>query len=160
MAHSPERTFEFWKQGKVRGSQIWRIRWLSNNFCFMFSQKFSHNQDGMWRRIIVVWWRRASTQNMNHNVLSRSIRDVESLCYVLNANTTSGPSLNALYNSNTCVLDRVHSPKHFCNISNDSVAVIPLETQNFKQARRIFFFIVKITRQTFRVVNPWLPNTH
>ena len=28
------------------------------------------------------------TQNMNHNVLSRSIRDVESLCYLSNANTT------------------------------------------------------------------------
>ena len=28
------------------------------------------------------------TQNINHNVLSRSIRDVESLCYLSNANTT------------------------------------------------------------------------
>ena len=28
------------------------------------------------------------TQNMNHNVLSRSIRDFESLCYLSNANTT------------------------------------------------------------------------
>ena len=28
------------------------------------------------------------TQNMNHNVLNRSIRDVESLCYLSNANTT------------------------------------------------------------------------
>ena len=28
------------------------------------------------------------TQNMNHNVLSRSIRDVESLCYLSNANMT------------------------------------------------------------------------
>ena len=27
------------------------------------------------------------TQNMNHNVLSRSIRDAESLCYLSNANT-------------------------------------------------------------------------
>ena len=27
------------------------------------------------------------TQNMNHNVLSRSIRDVENLCYISNANT-------------------------------------------------------------------------
>ena len=27
------------------------------------------------------------TQNMNHNMLSRSIRDVESLCYLSNANT-------------------------------------------------------------------------
>ena len=27
------------------------------------------------------------TQNMNHNVLSRSIRDVESFCYLSNANT-------------------------------------------------------------------------
>ena len=28
------------------------------------------------------------TQNMNHNVLSQSIRDVESLCHLSNANTT------------------------------------------------------------------------
>ena len=54
MARSPERIFEFWKQEKVTGSQIWRIQWLRNDFCFVFSQKFSHNQGGMWRRIIVV----------------------------------------------------------------------------------------------------------
>ena len=42
--------------------------------------------------------------------------------------TTSRPSLNALCHSNTYVVDRVDSPKHFCNIFNDSVAVIPLET--------------------------------
>ena len=73
----------------------------------------------------------------------------------------STTSLNALCHLNTCVLDRVDSPKYFCNISNDSVAVIPLETHNFKQTRcSIFFSIVKIARQTFRVVNQWLPNTH
>ena len=67
--------------------------------------------------------------------------------------TTSRPSLNVLCHSNTYVLDRVDSPKHFCNIFNDSVAVIPLATQNFKQTRcSIFFSIVKIARQTFRVV--------
>ena len=54
MARSPERIFEFWKQEKVTGSQIWRIRWLGNDFCFVFSQKFSHNQAGMWRHIIMV----------------------------------------------------------------------------------------------------------
>ena len=41
-------------------------------------------------------------------------------------------------------LDRANSPKHFCNIFNDSVTVIPLETQNFKQTRcSIFFSIIK-----------------
>ena len=63
----------------------------------------------------------------------------------------SRPSLNPLCHSNTCVLDRVDSPKYFCNIFNDSVAVIPLETQNFKQTRcSIFFSIVKIARETSR----------
>ena len=110
------------------------------------------------------------TQNMNHNVLSRSIRDVESLCCtslmltrrfsstifftfsMLSSltkvdgrlawgkfSTTSRPSLNALCYSNTCVPDRVDSPKHFCNFCNDSVAVIPLETHNFKQTRCSIF---------------------
>ena len=75
--------------------------------------------------------------------------------------TTSRSSLNALCHSNTCVLYRLDSPKHFCNIFNDSVAVIPLVTQNFKLTRcLILFSIVKIARQTFRVVNQWLPNTH
>ena len=60
MARSMEQIFEFWKQKKVTGSQIWRIRWLSNDFCFVFSQIFSHNQAGMWRRIILVWQWRAS----------------------------------------------------------------------------------------------------
>ena len=74
---------------------------------------------------------------------------------------TLRPSLNALCQSNTRVLDRVGSQKHFYNIFNDSVAVISLETQNFKQTRcSILFSIVKIARQTFRVVNQWLPNTH
>ena len=59
-ARYPERIFEFWKKGKVIGRQIWRIRWLSNDFCFVFSQKFSYNQAGMWRSIIVVWRQRAS----------------------------------------------------------------------------------------------------
>ena len=60
---------------------------------------------------------------------------------------TSRPSLNALCHSNTCVLDKVDSPKHFCNTFNDSVAVIPLETQNFKQTRCTLFFRSK-NRQT------------
>ena len=42
--------------------------------------------------------------------------------------TTSQPSLNVWSHSNTCVLDRVDSPKHFCNIFNDSLPVIPLKT--------------------------------
>ena len=59
MARSPERIFEFWKQEKVTGSQIWRIRWLSNDFCFVFSQKFSHNQAGMCKNsgLAVRVWR-------------------------------------------------------------------------------------------------------
>ena len=76
--------------------------------------------------------------------------------------TTSRPSLklNALCHTNTCVLDRVDSPKHLCNIFNDSVAVIPLERQNFKQTRgSIFFSIVKIARQTFRVVSHPIENS-
>ena len=60
MARSLKRIFEFWKQEKVTGSQTWRIRWLSNDFCFVFRQTFSHNQAEMWRRIIVVCRRRAS----------------------------------------------------------------------------------------------------
>ena len=55
--------------------------------------------------------------------------------------TTSGPSPNALYHLEICVLDRVDSPKYFYNIFNDSVAVIPLETQNFKQTRYSIFAI-------------------
>ena len=47
MARSSERIFEFWKQEKATGSQMWRIRWLSNDFCFVFSQKFSQHQAGM-----------------------------------------------------------------------------------------------------------------
>ena len=35
MARSPERIFEFWKHEKVTESQIWRIRWISNDFCFV-----------------------------------------------------------------------------------------------------------------------------
>ena len=118
------------------------------------------------------------TQNMNHNVLNRSIRDVESLCYLSNAtifftfsmlssltdedrriawdkfSMISRPSLNALCHSNTCVPDSLDSPKYFCNIFKDFVVVISLETQNFKQTRcSIFFSLVKIARQTFRVVN-------
>ena len=63
------------------------------------------------------------------------------------SSTTSRPALNALCHSITCVLDRVDSQKHFCNLFYDSVAVIPLETQNFKQTRCSFFFHSK-NRQT------------
>ena len=42
--------------------------------------------------------------------------------------STSWPLLNALCHPNTWVLDRVEYPKHFCNIFNDSVAAISLET--------------------------------
>ena len=124
------------------------------------------------------------TQNMNHNELSRSIRDVESLCYLSNVNTTIFEHIFLHFFDvivlnrggwTTCmrqvfydltiltecfmplksfVLDRVDSPKHFCNIFNESVDGIPLETKNFKQPRcSILFSIVKIARQTFRVVN-------
>ena len=63
MARSPERILEFWKQEKVTGSQIWRIRWLSNDFCFVFNQKFSHNQTSISHNYglsVRVWRRRAS----------------------------------------------------------------------------------------------------
>ena len=145
---------------------------------------------------LVFWYESGGdalhTQNMNHNVLSRFIRDVESPCYLSNANTTifehnflhffdvivvnrggwttrirqisttSRPSLNALCHSNTCVLDRVDSAKYFCNIFNDSVSVIPFKLNTKFQAKSLFnsFSIVKIARQTFCVVNQWLPNTH
>ena len=103
------------------------------------------------------------TQNMNHNVLSRSIRDVESLCYLSNANMAIF-EYNFLYFFDVIVVNRggwTTRMRHFCNIFNDSVAAIPLETQNFKQTRcSIFFSIIKIARQTFRVVNQWLLNTH
>ena len=64
--------------------------------------------------------------------------------------TTPRPSLNALCHSNTCVLDRVDSPKHFCNIYKNFVVVILLETQNFKENRcSIFFFHSKNCHTNF-----------
>ena len=95
MARSPEGIFKFWKQKKVTASQIWWIWWLSNNFCFVFSQKSSL----LWPLLVVLFAKHSGlsirvrgdalhTQNMNHNMLSRSIRDVESLCYLSNTNTT------------------------------------------------------------------------
>lgn len=53
---------------------------------------------------------------------------------------------------------RVVSPKHFCNIFNNSVAISRLDSQNFLQTRSIFVLTQKIARQTFDVVNKWLPN--
>lgn len=43
--------------------------------------------------------------------------------------------MNALCPSNTYKYDsgEIDSPKDFCHISNYSLAVIPLETQNFKK---------------------------
>ena len=99
-------------------------------------------------------------QNMNHNVLSRSLMptrwfsstifftfsmlssltEVDGRLAWGKFSTTSRPSLNALCHSNTCVLYKVDSRKHFCNIFNDSVAVIPLETHNFKQIRCSILF--------------------
>ena len=141
MVRSPERIFKFWKQEEVTGRQIWRIRWLSNDFCFVFSQKFSHNQAGMWRRITVVWRRRrfSSTIFFTFSMLSSST-EVDGRLAWGKFSMTSRPSLNALCHSNTCVPDRVDSPKHFWKIFNDSVAAVPLETQNFKQIRCSIFF--------------------
>ena len=88
MVRSPERIFEFWKQRKVKESQIWRIRLLNNDFCFVFSRKFSHNQAGIQVFRYESGGDALHTQNMNHNVLSPSMKDIESLCYLFNANTT------------------------------------------------------------------------
>ena len=161
MARSLERIFEFWKQEKVTRSLIWRIQWLSNYFCFVFSQKFSHNQAGMWRCFIFRYESGGDalhTHNMNNNVLSRSIRDVESLCYLSNANTAifetifftfsmlslltkvDGPLAWGKFSTTLRSSLNVDSTKHFCNILNDSLAVIPLETQNFKQTHCSIFF--------------------
>ena len=170
---------------------IWRIWWLRNDFCFVFSQKFSHNQAGKFRsfgtsltatRFIPKTWttmcwvdpwemltasatslmptRRFSGTIFFTFSMSSTLIEVDGQLAWGKFSTTSRPSLNALCHSNTWVLDRVDSPKHFCNIFNDSVAVIPLETQNFKQTRSFLFSIVKFARQTFRVVNQWQPNTH
>ena len=101
------------------------------------------------------------TQNMNHNVLSRPIRDAESLCYRSNANATIFDvivinrggwmtrmrqvfyltTLTEYFMPHKYLRSRwVDSPKQFYNIFNDSVAVIPLQTQNFKQTRCSIFF--------------------
>ena len=45
-------------------------------------------------------------------------------------------------------------PKHFCNIFNDSVAVISLEKQNLKQTRCSIFFYSK-NRQTNLTGTGW-----
>ena len=51
--------------------------------------------------------------------------------------------------SNTCVLDRVDSQKHFCNIFNDSVTVIPLELNTKFQENSLFnFFFHSKNHQT------------
>ena len=76
------------------------------------------------------------TQNMNHNVLSRfsstifftfsmlsSLREVDGRLTWVKFSTTSRPLPNDLCHSNTCVLDGVYFPKHFCNIFNDFLAV-------------------------------------
>ena len=173
MARSLKRIFEFWKQKKVTWSQIWRIRWLSNAFLSCLA-KNSVTIRLEFRKIKIFRYDSGGdalhTQNMNPYVLSRPIRDVESVCYLSNANTTisdtilstfsmlssltevdgrlawgkfpttSRSSLNALCHSNSCVLDRVDSTKHFCNNFNYSIAVIPLETQNLKQTRCSTFF--------------------
>lgn len=54
MVYYPEQIFEFRKWEKITGSQIWRVRCLSDGFCLVFRQKFSQNKAGMSRRIIVV----------------------------------------------------------------------------------------------------------
>ena len=103
MARSPKRIFEFWKQEKVTGSQIWRIRWLSNDFCFVFSQKFSHIQAGTahYRGEKSIRYEPGGdalhTQNMTYNVLSRSIRDVKSLCYLSKANDDFRAQFSSLF---------------------------------------------------------------
>ena len=60
---------------------------------------------------------------------------------------SGGDALDTQNITHNCVIDRVDSPKYFCNISNDSGAVIPLETPNFKQTHSILFFHSK-NRQT------------
>lgn len=62
-------------------------------------------------------------------------------------------SLNTLCHSKTCVRYKIDSPKQFCNAFNDYVAVIPCETQNFKQTLWLIFFRVKIGRHTIHAVN-------
>ena len=105
MARSPERIFEFLKQEKLTGSQIWRIRWLNNDFVSCLAKNSvtitlecngglsSSGGDAL------------HTQNMDHNVLSRSIRDVENLCYLSNANTTIF-ELNFLHFFDVIVVNR------------------------------------------------------
>ena len=169
MARSPERIFEFLGQEKVTEAKSGEYGCWAMTFVSCLAKNLipirlecdgalaSSSGDALY------------TQNMNH-VLSRSIRDIESLCYLSNANSTIFEQ-NFLHffdiivvnrgGWTTCmrqdfydltilteyfiplksfVLDRVDSPKHFCNIFNDSVAVIPLETQNFKQTRCSIIF--------------------
>ena len=113
-------------------------------------------------------------------MLSRSIRDIESRCYLSNAKTTifehnffhffdvivvnrggwTTCMRQVFYDLKTLTecfmplkylrLDRIDSPKHFCNIFSDSVAVILLKIQNFKQTRcSIFFFHGKNCQTNF-----------
>ena len=89
----------------------------------------------------------SSTIIFTFSMLS-SLTDVDGRLAWGKFSTTSRPSLNALCHSNTCVLDRVDSPKHFCNIFNDSVAVIPSKTQNFKQTRCSIFLFHSRNSQT------------
>ena len=130
---------------------------ISNTLNCKFKHVFLTHlpSDQIWRGLVektTFLCIRASYPKHEPNVLCRSIRDfftfsmLSSLTEVngwlawSKFSTTSKPSLNALCHSNTCVLDRVDIPKDFCNIFNDSVAVILLETQNFKQTRSSILF--------------------
>lgn len=82
-------------------------------------------------------------ENISENVLSRSKRDVEILCYISYANTTMFKRCffnffiviiinNGEYTTRMSSLESILRKKLW-HIFKDSVAVIPLRTQNLKQ---------------------------
>ena len=128
------------------------------------------------------------THNMNHNVLSRSIRDVESLCYLSNANTTIFEH-NFLYFFDVIVVNRggwtTRMMQVFCDLTECCMPLKYLRSRYSRFSKTLlqhfqwfrshnfigntkfpanslfnFFSIVKIARQIFLVVNQWLLNTH
>ena len=83
----------------------------------------------------------------------------KSMVQYLNVSNNTVP--NNTRHINFMDMNRVDSPKHFCNFFNDSVVVIKLETLNFKQTRYSIFFFHSKNRQTnFSRRKQMAANTH
>ena len=109
---------------KVTGSQIWRIRWLSNDFCIVFNQKFSHNRAGMWRRIIVV---------KNPWVVCPQIRPFTTKCF---AQTPQNGQLVFL-NANTTIFE--HNFLHFFDV------IVVNRDRWMTRMRQVFYDLTTLT---------------